>query len=204
MTSDNKKDLILKTARELLSKNGFAKTTLDDIAGALGLKKSSLYYYYENKEELIKDVMIKEEEKFFREVYKDLDKKLPAINKIINFEIAKFEYVAETSKMYIMTPNLYIEFKTKLFEYIKQIRLKELEILDKIIIDGVKNNELINCDTKKVANLILTISEALRHREFYYATFSITKEINFDKAVEEMKFAVKLIFEGLKNNNTEV
>jgi TetR/AcrR family transcriptional regulator len=197
-TIDSKKDLILKTARELLAKNGFAKTTLDDIAGALGMKKSSLYYYYDNKDLLIQDVMQKEEEKFFKEVYKDIDKNITAINKIINFEIAKFKYVTETSKMYLMSPNLYIEFKTKLFKYLKQVHAKEQSILTKIIIKGIENNEIENCDAEKVAKLILTISEALRHREFYFATFSINKEINFNNAVEEMTFAVKLIFEGLK------
>ncbi len=197
-TNDSKKDLILKTARELLAQNGFAKTTLDDIAGALGMKKSSLYYYYENKDDLIQDVMIKEEEKFFTEVYKDLSKQIPAIDKIIKFELAKFKYVAETSKMYIMTPNLFIDFKTKLFEYLKQVRAKELNILTEIITKGIEDKEIIKCDSKKVANLLLTISESLRHREFYYAAFSVTKEINFDNAVEEMTFAIKMIFEGLK------
>lgn len=46
--ADSKKDLILKTARGMLARHGFAKTTLDDIANALGMKKSSLYYYYDN------------------------------------------------------------------------------------------------------------------------------------------------------------
>jgi AcrR family transcriptional regulator len=61
---DSKKELILNTALSLLAKNGFAKTTLDDIASALGMKKSSLYYYYQNKDALLQDVIDREQQRF--------------------------------------------------------------------------------------------------------------------------------------------
>ncbi len=59
-----KKDLnrenILKIAREIFSKYGFKKTTLDDIANAVRKGKSSLYYYFESKEDLFQAVIMKE------------------------------------------------------------------------------------------------------------------------------------------------
>ena len=59
-----KKDLnrenILKIAREIFSKYGFKKTTLDDIANAVRKGKSSLYYYFESKEDLFQAVILKE------------------------------------------------------------------------------------------------------------------------------------------------
>ncbi len=196
--TDSKKEIILKTARELLVENGFAKTTLEDIASAVGMRKSSLYYYYDNKELLLRDVLLREEERFFDFVYKDAENESSILDKILKMEFAKFKYLAETSKMYMMAPNIYIEFKSLLFDYIKQVKQKELDILTKIIDEAIAKKEIKECDSKKVANLIITISEALRHREFYFATFSVSKEINFNKAVEEMEFAVKLIFNGLK------
>ena len=49
-TNGNKKDSnresILKIAREIFSKYGYKKTTLDDIANAVRKGKSSLYYYF--------------------------------------------------------------------------------------------------------------------------------------------------------------
>ncbi|HSH20710.1 MAG TPA: TetR/AcrR family transcriptional regulator, partial [Draconibacterium sp.] len=59
-----KKDLnrenILKIAREIFSKYGFKKTTLDDIANAVRKGKSSLYYYFDSKEDLFQAVIMKE------------------------------------------------------------------------------------------------------------------------------------------------
>lgn len=196
-TTDTKKELILQTARELLAKTGFAKTTLDDIAKALGMKKSSIYYYYVNKDALLEDVMKREEENFCIVVKESLNKSETAIDKIINYEKAKFDYIKETIKLHEMSTSIILEFKSKLFEHIKSIHKKEIEMLKSILDDSIKNKEIKKCDTKKVAELILTLSEALRHREFYFASFTVNKTIDFTNAVEEMIFAIKLIFDGL-------
>jgi hypothetical protein len=71
-------------------------------------------------------------------------------------------------------------------------------MLKKVLDEGIKKKEIKKCDTHRIAELILTLSEALRHREFYFASFSINKKIDFTKAVDDMTFAIKLIFEGLK------
>ena len=197
-TIDAKKDLILKTARELLAKNGFAKTTLDDIANALGMKKSSLYYYYPNKEALIEDVMNRERENFCSLINDALNSDGSTIDKIINYEKAKFEYVAETIKLHEVSTSVLFEMKSKMFDQIQIIHKKEIEMLRKILDKGIREKEIKKCDTKRIAELILTISEALRHREFYFASFSINKKIDFTKAVDDMIFAIKLIFDGLK------
>jgi AcrR family transcriptional regulator len=197
-TIDTKKELILKTARELLAKNGFAKTTLDDIAQALGMKKSSLYYYYTNKEALLEDVMNHERDNFCLLIENALKSNEPTLNRIVNYEKAKFEYVAETIKLHEVSTSVLFEMKTKMFEQIQIIHKKEIAMLKKVLEEGIKKKEIKKCDVQRIAELILTISEALRHREFYFATFSINKKIDFTKAVDDMIFAIKLIFEGLK------
>ncbi|MFA3782889.1 TetR/AcrR family transcriptional regulator [Melioribacteraceae bacterium 4301-Me] len=195
--SDSKKDLILQTARKLLAKNGFAKTTLEDIANALGMRKSSLYYYYANKDELLEEVMEKEQKNFCAIIEDTLKQSRSTIEKIINYEIAKFNYVKETIKMHEINTNIFLEIKSKLYEHIKEVHQAEIEMLKKILNEGIKKKEIKKCDTQKVAELISTLSEALRHREFYFSSFSVNKSIDFTNAIDEMIFAVKLIFDGL-------
>ena len=195
---DEKRELILKTSREILAKNGFAKTTLDDIANAIGMKKSSLYYYYSNKDALIEDVMNREKENFFRLIEDTLNIDDTTISKIICYEKAKFQYVLETIKLHEFNTCVLFEIKSKMFDLIQEIHKKETEMLSKVLMDGIKKREIQKCDTKRIAELILTLSEALRHREFYFASFSINKKIDFTRAVDDMIFAIKLIFEGLK------
>jgi len=73
------------------------------------------------------------------------------------------------------------------------------QMLKNILDESVKNKEIKNCDTKRVAELILTLSEALRHRELYFASLNFNKSINFKKAINEMVFAINLMFDGLSN-----
>jgi AcrR family transcriptional regulator len=55
---DQKKEQILASARIQFGKFGYQKTTLDDVAKAMGLNKASLYHYYKNKEELFFAVIL--------------------------------------------------------------------------------------------------------------------------------------------------
>lgn len=48
-----RRDLIIKQAANVFGRKGFHATTLDDIAGQLGVTKASLYYYFSTKEDLL-------------------------------------------------------------------------------------------------------------------------------------------------------
>ena len=48
-----RRDQILRAATELFVAYGYKKTTMDDVAGAAGVAKGTLYLYYRNKAELL-------------------------------------------------------------------------------------------------------------------------------------------------------
>ena len=52
--TDCKKVQILKAAWNCFVHYGFEKTTMDDIASSIGMKKASLYYYFEIKKQSLK------------------------------------------------------------------------------------------------------------------------------------------------------
>jgi AcrR family transcriptional regulator len=72
--ADRKKNLILDVTKKLIVHYGYAKTTLDDIAGALGMKKSSLYYYYKNKEDIMYEVIMREKSLYLKCIMKEQKK----------------------------------------------------------------------------------------------------------------------------------
>lgn len=47
---------LVDAARDLFFRYGYKKTTLDDLAEAVGMTKSSLYHYFSSKEDLFKKV----------------------------------------------------------------------------------------------------------------------------------------------------
>ena len=51
---------IIISAGQIFSRYGFKKTTMDEIAKALKMGKSSIYYYFESKEEIFEAVVLHE------------------------------------------------------------------------------------------------------------------------------------------------
>ncbi len=56
MRGADRRRLIQETAAELFSANGYARTTMQDIATAVGIKKGSLYYFYKSKDALLAEL----------------------------------------------------------------------------------------------------------------------------------------------------
>jgi AcrR family transcriptional regulator len=55
---DDTRRQILNAAAKLLRRNGYASTSLRDIAAATGMKAGSLYYHFASKEEIAETVMV--------------------------------------------------------------------------------------------------------------------------------------------------
>lgn len=203
--SDKKKEAILEATKELIAKYGFLKTTLDDIAAEIGMKKSSLYYYYSNKEAILFDVIKKETALYYNEMEKEVNKVSGCVNKIMAFEKVNLHFFKKSITLYELTINKIWEVKNLIDDLYKDFISKEVSFLKKIIDEGVQNNELQVCDSGRLANAIVTILEAVKYKEIYYSGSSILKDINFSKVENDFRFIIKLLFNGLnvvhKNHN---
>lgn len=60
----NTKERILEEALTLFSQNGYAGTSMSDIAGALGITKAALYKHFSAKEEMLNALLQKGEEQY--------------------------------------------------------------------------------------------------------------------------------------------
>ncbi|WP_010421495.1 TetR/AcrR family transcriptional regulator [Anaerophaga thermohalophila] len=60
MSIDSTKDSILRVANQLFSRFGFHKTSMDEIAKVARKAKGSLYYHFVSKEDLFREVILKE------------------------------------------------------------------------------------------------------------------------------------------------
>lgn len=67
----NKKQQVIESARELFSKYGYRKVSMDEIARVSGVTKKTIYSYFKDKNELIK---------FF--LYEELDNMKKLVSKI--------------------------------------------------------------------------------------------------------------------------
>jgi len=57
--SEEKKNILLQVAQSIFARFGLFKTTVDEIAKAARMGKSSIYYYFRSKEDIFKAVLEK-------------------------------------------------------------------------------------------------------------------------------------------------
>lgn len=162
---DRIKEDVLKEARKLFQQYGLKKTTMEDIARAIGKGKSTLYYYYANKEEIFDAVIMKEMQEVFNSVKLAVEKAETAEEKLKEFSITKIKSVQKKGNLYKMVrgdlqENLYctrhlhnqydaeevglvksiLEFGIKNGEFAKAIR-KDLDLLPSVIVSSLRGLE---------------------------------------------------------------
>ncbi len=160
----NKKDAnrenILKIAREIFSKYGFKKTTLDDIANAVRKGKSSLYYYFSSKEDLFQAVIMKEVEILARELEIVINRNTDPVDKLRDYIITKLATFRNLANFYHA-----IENDVTAVGFIDGVKMKyeqdEIRMIKRILIEGVRKNEFEIYDFNLVAIGITTAIKGL-------------------------------------------
>src|SRR5476649_2745087 len=97
---DTIKDDILKEAQKLFQQFGVKKTTMEDIAKAIGKGKSTLYYYYCSKEEIFDAVVLKETGEVFNCVKLAVERAGSAEEKLKAFTLTKIKAVQKKANLY--------------------------------------------------------------------------------------------------------
>jgi AcrR family transcriptional regulator len=127
---------IVITACRIFSRFGFRKTTMDEIARALKMGKSSVYYYFESKEDIFKAVVMYEANLLRNELTKAIKSVDSPVDKMKNYVFVRMKTFEKLSNYY----NAIFDKNLDHFDFIETIREKydreELAILRLIIYLG--------------------------------------------------------------------
>lgn len=88
-----KESLVIEAAATLFYERGFQRTTLDDIASALGVTKPFIYTYFESKYSLLERLFDREFDDLFQTVIEF--RKLPEKDPVLRFEYFIGTYVSK-------------------------------------------------------------------------------------------------------------
>jgi AcrR family transcriptional regulator len=136
---------VIITAGQIFSHYGFRKTTMDEIARALKMGKSSIYYYFQSKEEIFEAVVLNEANILRNELTTAIKSVDSPVEKMRNYVFVRMKAFEKLSNYY----NAIFDKNLDHFEFVETIRAKydreELAILRLILYDGAR---------KKVFNVI--------------------------------------------------
>lgn len=189
----NKKDAnrenILKIAREIFSKYGFKKTTLDDIANAVRKGKSSLYYYFKSKEDLFQAVIMKEVEILAHELEIVINRNTDPVDKLRDYILTKLATFRNLANFYHA-----IENDITAVGFIDDVKLRyeqdEIRMIKRILIEGVRKNEFEIYDFNLAA---IGITTAIKGLEMPL-TAGYYGDVNLERSVD---IILKIICYGI-------
>jgi len=186
---EEKKTIITKVARQIFSKYGFLKTTVDDIARAARIGKASIYHYFRSKEDLFKNVVEQEYQLLIDKIEEAVNKENNPKNKIKVYIINRMKYLNELANVHSALKDEYLEH----YAFTEKIREryfhKEMEMLRAILKEGVERDIFEIDDINLTTFAILT---ALKGLEYPWMTNTMMPEME-----ENLGKLLEILFNGI-------
>ena len=193
-----RKEQIKTAALRCFSQYGFNKTTMDDIASSIGMKKASLYYYYKNKEAVFCEMIESEVHNFIEKAEEKISRAKSATNKMFLLVELETEHLQEKVGIFDLSVSTIIETQPLLTELTEKIRKRDVDLWAKIIKEGINKGEFRKCNSIKIADSIRTVLDSIKFREFQITKVMSAADIDYAKIKKTGKEMINLIINGLK------
>lgn len=180
---------IVLVSGQIFSRYGFRKTTMDEIATALKMGKSSIYYYYESKEAIFEAVVLNEANTLRNELTTAIKSVESPTDKMRKYVFVRMKAFEKLSNYY----NAIFDKNLDHFEFIETIREKydreELAILRLILYHGSRKNVFSITNSEYTALAIQTTLKGLEVPLFWQK-----KEVNIESRLNAI---LDVLFNGI-------
>ncbi len=193
MTVSKTRDMLVDVARQLFAKEGLDNTTMNDIAHASKKGRRTLYTYFKNKNEIFLAVVESELDLIYKSLLDVATKDLPADEKLMAFIYARLDgvktvvYRNGTLRASIFRDSWRVQKVRKSFD------LREIEIIKKILADGVNEGVFSMPDVEITA---LVLHHGLKGLEVPYIRGKLGDTIT--QRIKRKENVMNLIFNGIK------
>lgn len=192
------KEKIGQAAMECFERYGLEKTTLEDIAKAVGLNKTSLYYYYKNKEDIFLEVALREGEHYIKTLQETTLGEQGIENRVRFYLESRFNYYTNVLNMNRVSIESVEKLLPRFFELYDKLMVREKEFLTELLVDAVDSGEIELEDPENTASAFINFSNALKHITEQQAILKKEVNIDYTKSLEDTKSMLTLIFKGIK------
>ena len=191
------KDDILREAQKLFQQFGLKKTTMEDIARALGKGKSTLYYYFASKEEIFDAVVMKEMEEVFNNVKTAVQKAGSAEEKLKAFTLTKIKSVQKKANLYKLVKGE-MQDTIRCMKHLRtQYDIREIQLVREILSFGICNGEFMKQIQDDLDILPSVMVSSLRGLER-----DIFTENKYAKLESRMESIMTIMIRGMKKEAT--
>jgi AcrR family transcriptional regulator len=156
---------ILSTAKMLFAQHGLKKTTMEDIANAMGKGKSTLYYYFPGKTEIFEAVVDEEMKNLLRLTRRAINMAVAAKDKLKAYSRTR---ISVMEKFHNLSTVVYEDIFNHIGEILK-LKQKhdklQIDIIKEIIVGGVQTGEFKKLAESNIELFACTLVAAFRGLE---------------------------------------
>ena len=193
----DKRTQIITAAHQLFREEGLGKVTMEEIARAAGMGKSSLYYYFKSQEEIFNAVLESEIGDLLLETIRQLNTQKSLLEKLTTFALVKLEMTRKRRSFFeAMEVGMDAETRTR-YDALKaslhhRYVAQESLLLQQVFLAASGSSEIATLNDARLEEVVFMFLAGLR---------GINREITFWKtttASERMLTAYcKLFVKGL-------
>ena len=185
-----KKEKIIETARNIFSRFGIKKSTMDEIARKIRMAKSTLYHYFKNKEEIFLEVVKRESSTMKVKLKEAIEGANTPQEKFRAYSRTRMVYLKELDNYYSTLTDAYFEF----YPFTEGIRRDftsfETECLEGIFKEGVKKGVFEIKNPKITAQMV-----NIAFKGFEYLMITKEEPMNVDS---ELDLLIDVFFKGIE------
>ncbi|SMD31673.1 transcriptional regulator, TetR family [Reichenbachiella faecimaris] len=195
-----KKDQILDAAKLLFNRQGYAKTSVDDISQAVGMRKSSLYYYFKNKEDLFMCSFRNDWEEKFKKFETEANKENNPTKKILTYITQSLNYYEKVVIEHKIPVKALIETRNLYRSFVNKINRGGISFYVGAINEGIASGDFKACEVEKVAEALFLIKFSIQYDQLSMFLHSYPTEDDWTHIREQILYAIGLVLDGIKKN----
>lgn len=150
-----KKQDIIKSAISIVSEKGYHATTMEEIAAQLLMTKGSVYYYFKDKQDLVYQSQTMLLEQSIQNIQEVINQDIPIIDKLQRVMIMHITFLISEKSGFAIGSKPEQFFSGQQLKDILALREKYAELIDNLIIQGIKEGTFLEVEVKIVRNIIL-------------------------------------------------
>lgn len=177
-----KQNSILDAARAVFSRDGYADSSVDDVASEAGIAKGTVYLYFKSKEDLYLSALLRDIQAFGASARQQMDAAPTLRDKFAAFLQVRLDYcrahrnffriyLTEYSKMCVETP---------ISKQLRRLQRENLRHLAGLIDDAVERGEIRPVPSPALAAKLFDMARGLVERQLLgWKEFQVQDEIAF-------------------------
>jgi AcrR family transcriptional regulator len=189
--NDESRTEIVRSAKRLFQQYGYKKTTVSDIAKALGKVKSAIYYYFPDKESLLRAVIDEEIGKLIGSINDAVEMASTPEEKLKAYALTRSFEIRSLSTEYARFQEEYDE----LYPLVKEIHERcdhfERDTLKSILEAGMELGRFNKTDSEVLADAVLLWLKGLEAQLSSFGTEEALKEA-VEHLVNVLLFGIKV------------